>query len=244
MAKLPIARRKTALHAVGFTLIELLVVVAIIALLISILLPALNQAREVAKSTVCLSNLRSLGMAVQMYVDDNNGFLITAGLAHGGSVDEQAAWINTLREQYGNQLIARCPTDKSTHWTEPLAGTDQLRRASYATNYYTVKEIGGRGPYNRLILVPHPYSTILMVELAEEGQYAVSDHVHSETWWSNLEVYPAEQVAYERHFGKANYNFLDWHAEPLTFDKTYLPDFASGLPPTFLQNKYDPEIGR
>lgn len=56
----------------GFTLIELLVVVAIIAVLVAILMPTLSQARENARSTVCLSNLRQIGVADQIYADENN----------------------------------------------------------------------------------------------------------------------------------------------------------------------------
>jgi prepilin-type N-terminal cleavage/methylation domain-containing protein/prepilin-type processing-associated H-X9-DG protein len=59
----------------GFTLVELLVVIAIIALLLSLLMPALQTAREPGKAVVCKSNLKQQGLAVRLYADDNNGKL-------------------------------------------------------------------------------------------------------------------------------------------------------------------------
>ncbi len=67
----------------GFTLVELLVVIGIIALLVSLLLPALNKARQAAQTVACLANLRSCGQAMQMYASQYKGFIPGSGNTSG-----------------------------------------------------------------------------------------------------------------------------------------------------------------
>jgi prepilin-type N-terminal cleavage/methylation domain-containing protein len=79
--KMKIDRSKST----GFTLIELLVVIAIIAILAAMLLPALSAAKEKAQRTYCLNNMKQLGLALNMYVNDNNDFMPWPNWGNDGS---------------------------------------------------------------------------------------------------------------------------------------------------------------
>lgn len=109
----------------GFTLIELLVVIAIIALLIGILLPALSSARRTARTLACLSNIRQLETAHQIYVESSNGAYIDAALPHGGvASDFASSWLATLSEYDGSPLVMRSPADRSIYWNVGEGGQD------------------------------------------------------------------------------------------------------------------------
>ena len=86
----------------GFTLIELLVVIAIIAILMGILMPALNRAREQGQRARCQGNLRQLQMAWIMYADDFDGRIVNGNTGYGHAGEEP--WIGKAWDDWENGI--------------------------------------------------------------------------------------------------------------------------------------------
>jgi prepilin-type N-terminal cleavage/methylation domain-containing protein/prepilin-type processing-associated H-X9-DG protein len=116
--------RKTGPNA--FTLIELLVVIAIIAILASMLLPALARAKESGKRIASVNNLRQLGLSMQMYTDDNEGFQPPRTLT--------GSWPNALYDYYKNLKVLVCPSDLNPQGHSGVASNEDRAPRSYILN--------------------------------------------------------------------------------------------------------------
>lgn len=220
----------------GFSLIELLVTVAIIALLLTILLPSLAGARRASRAIACAANLRTIGQAVVHYQNDNRDYFPLSSHT-SGSLAEPGIWLQSLLDGELLGKVKTCPSD------EFRAG----KLTSYATNDYLEPLTAGidfnpltgqtlpggrKRALTRITLIPRPSDTIYAVEAAGEGTV---DHIHAVGWTTAAQV--AAAIATVRHDGGANYLYVDGHVSRLAWAR-----FRAEFSPE--HNPFNPESAR
>ena len=138
--KKDVDRARGVFKAEGFTLVELLVVIGIIALLVAILLPALNKARSQANTTLCASNMRQIAMALLQYTNDNKGQLIM--------------------EVQGGFATSTEPYQDGFGWAAELVHQKYISAPNYFTNPNGTPPYGPQVPNTSIFRCPEGISDI------------------------------------------------------------------------------------
>jgi prepilin-type N-terminal cleavage/methylation domain-containing protein/prepilin-type processing-associated H-X9-DG protein len=181
----------------GFTLIELLVAIAIIAILASILFPVFARARENARRASCMSNLKQIGLATMMYVQDYDEWY-PMGARRRNMWAERGTWRFFLQPYTKSTQVFRCPSDASV-----LSDAGDYIAISYGINY----QIAGWCSAVPMAALQSPAQTIFATEMAstDANQYTV--YPTTITW------VPVGAKVYPRHFDGSNFAFTDGHVK-------------------------------
>src|SRR5688572_12861903 len=145
----------------AFTLVELLVVIGIIGVLVALLLPSLNKARDSARTVKCASNLRQLGYAASMYTNENKGYL----LYPRPTPIERRCWFTAIDPYLAGVLRAgrtgvAAERVYASHKQCPVWEDFEDNRAE-AGGQGLIKEAAKTYKMNALLVVPEMYSTLI-----------------------------------------------------------------------------------
>ncbi|NLO07609.1 MAG: DUF1559 domain-containing protein [candidate division WS1 bacterium] len=177
----------------GFTLIELLVVIAIIAILAAILFPVFARAREKARQTSCLSNLKQIGLAFMAYAQDYDECMT---LAPDAGALSHHWWNVTLQPYILNEQVLDCPSDPSLDY-------------AYGYNYRHLRTDSTTGAGIPLAQIQRPAERYLLMDGRARCVYCVfcwPNQANEGPYGDNWYIRP-------RHNEGANIAFCDGHAK-------------------------------
>lgn len=221
----------------GFTLIELLVVIAIIALLLSVLTPALKKAKQLAQKTICKSNMRQWGIVWGAYTQEYNGKFNHNSTSPLSLKDGH--WINATRDYYQDPSIRLCPVATRSYdsggmvpfgaWVAPWAPEviaehgEYEYLSSYGQNLYVKSEHNNpdfweKTGYKNAANIPVMMDCIKAYAAPQHTDLAPTfDGEHQNT----MNILNMKTVCINRHNGETNMLFMDLHVESVGLKKLW-----------------------
>ncbi len=204
-----------------FTLIELLVVIAIIAVLASMLLPALGKARQKAQHVTCTSNLKQIGMAVLLYIDEHDDWFPGMLQSSGPFINDLSPYLKARTPTGSNFIYARSPSDVHVYWC-PTYNPEDARYVSGSTTYWYYHSCRAINFYMRTTHASvqnsgnELYTRLTHIKKPGQKMYFV-DSKGSTSFSAN--TYPFKTTASTssrldaRHSGMINALWADFHVE-------------------------------